>query len=111
MKFSRVGQWRELSDCGCYMIVVDRVGRTFKYQAWLLDTPRVSLGTFEDAERARLRCKEHRAAPDPCCLVCGRDVPTWQGERCPACGGELGDPPKIYASEAEWLVAQGMGAR
>ncbi len=64
MKFTRMGEWYELSDCGCYTVCAARVGERFKFQAWLLSPtkgqPGELLDTFDDAQAARDYCKDHR---------------------------------------------------
>ena len=64
MNFTRMGDWYELSDCGCYTVACTRGGDEFKFHGWLLapSPGKVSqlLGTFDKAEDARECCRQHR---------------------------------------------------
>lgn len=64
MNFTRMGQWYELSDCGGYTVAASRVQDRFKFQAYKLAPGKGQtaelLGTFDDAEGARGRCRAHR---------------------------------------------------
>lgn len=63
MKFSRMSDWHELSDNGCYTVSGARVKDGFKFQAWLLapQNGKTSelLGTFDTADDARKCCEQH----------------------------------------------------
>lgn len=71
MKFERVSDWAQVSDCGKYTVSAAKVaemdGRRvkllrFKFQAWHVrpdGQPALLLGTFDDAESARKLCREH----------------------------------------------------
>lgn len=64
MKFNRMGEWFELSDCGAYTVAASRVMDEFKFQSFKL-APRKGvtaelLGTFSTADEARNCCRLHR---------------------------------------------------
>lgn len=60
MKFTRAGQWHEISDCGVYTVAATRTGDKFKFQGWMLGKPSKFLGTFDAPEPARECCRKHR---------------------------------------------------
>lgn len=64
MKFTRMGQWHELSEDGAYTVAAARVDDHFRFQAWKLVPEKgkmaALLGTFDDVEEARQRCRDHK---------------------------------------------------
>lgn len=63
MKFNRVTEWAEVSDCGGYSVCAAKMAVGFRFSACRLRTeqklPAELLGTFDDAESARAKCAEH----------------------------------------------------
>jgi hypothetical protein len=64
VRFDRVGQWHEISECGAYTVAASRVGDRFKFQAWKLAAEKgksaTLLATRDDAEAARQACRDHK---------------------------------------------------
>ena len=64
MKFTRMGQWYEISDCGVYVVSAAHVVDRFKFQGFMLAPVKGKtaelLGTFDDAVSARDCCRQHR---------------------------------------------------
>lgn len=62
MKFTRMGQWHEISQCGKYVVSGAHVVDRFKFQGWLLAPEKGKtaqlLGTFDTADEARTCCDE-----------------------------------------------------
>jgi hypothetical protein len=63
VKFERMGQWFELSDCGRYSVSGAKADQLFTFQAWRRATTKdhmaTCLGTFRDAQAARDCCEQH----------------------------------------------------
>jgi len=63
MKFERITQWAELSECKRYAVSASKVMGKFKFQASTegeAGQPWVLLGTTDDAESARQLCRDHK---------------------------------------------------
>jgi hypothetical protein len=60
MKFTRVSDWAEVSECNGYSVCAAQVMGRYKFQAWCI--PLTLLGTHYDAEACRQLCREHKAA-------------------------------------------------
>ena len=64
MKFARIGQWAQISECRKYSVSCVRVNDAYRFEAWHLKggpSKGVSLGIFADATQARAACDEHAA--------------------------------------------------
>lgn len=63
MKFTRMGQWHEISECGKYVVSAAHVVDRFKFQGWLLAPQKGKtadlLGTFDSADEARTCCEDY----------------------------------------------------
>ena len=57
MKFRRVSDWAEVSECNGYSVCAAKVLGKYTFQAWRV--PATLLGTRNDAESCRELCREH----------------------------------------------------
>lgn len=57
MKFERVTDWCELSDCGAYTVAAAKVDDRFAFSAF---RGKEMLGVYKTAAAARAVCKQHR---------------------------------------------------
>lgn len=67
MKFERVTQWAELSDCKRYSVAASKVMGKYKFQAFAdpgSGKPWDLLGTKDSAESARQLCRDHSLQRD-----------------------------------------------
>jgi hypothetical protein len=64
MKFNRITEYAELSECGRYTVAGARVSDRLKFQAWRREPGKVAslLDTFDDAESAREACRRDAIA-------------------------------------------------
>jgi len=57
MKFTRVGDWAEISECKRFTVALIQVNGRFTFEAWQCQ-PRQKLGTFTTIEEARQKCEQ-----------------------------------------------------
>lgn len=60
MKFNRIDQWAEMSECGRFTVALVKLKDRFTFEAWRRQ-PREKLGAFPDIEAARQKCREAAA--------------------------------------------------
>lgn len=72
MRFTRMGDWYELSDCGRYTVAAGKSDGVFTYCAHLVGKPTETLDCFATAAEARKCCRDHaNRSPETDLAACG----------------------------------------